>query len=1276
LKVDLLRQAFDAVVSRHWSLHTAIAVQESEPVQIIVKHEMAQLQLEEMSRIQERRSEEEFVRQEVEAIRRPFDLAQGPLLRASLLRLDDNRSILLMAIHPIISDKTSMRIVLRELADSYENLLAGRPPFLGGLPSQYVDFALWQRQWLQTEQSESHLRYWKRRLRDSHGLLELPTDRPRPAMQSFRCVRHSWSIPQSLYESVNDLSQRQGTPLFATLLALFQTLLLRCTGQEDIVVGISIEARRREEALDLIGPLVNWAALRTDLSGNPSFLELLERVREVIDGAYAHQEMPFEKLVEELQLERSLSHAPLFQVMFELQDEPQPTLALPDLKLSYLDIGPGRSEIDLTLSLVIDANGMSASFEYNTDLFDQTTIARLALHYQNLLEGIVANPGGRLADLPMLTERQRHQILVEWNENRTAYPEGTCIHQLFEDQVDRTPDKLAVQHGDRVLSYAELNRRANQLAHYLIGQGVKPEVLVGICALRSLEMVIGLIGILKAGGAYVPLDPAYPQDRLSFMLQDSGAEVLLTQESLLKRLPRHKGRIVCLDTLWESIAGESGQNIISKEDAENLAYVIYTSGSTGKPKGVAIQHRSSVAFLYWARGIFGPEQFAGILASTSICFDLSIFELFFPLCWGGKVILAENVLDLRSSPAIREVSLINTVPSAIAELVRVGDLPASVHTVNLAGEPLQNKLAQQIYRQSRARQVFNLYGPTEDTTYSTFAEVRRGADTSPSIGRPIDNTAVYLLDRHLHPVPVGIKGELYIGGSGLARGYLNHPDLTAEKFIPNPFGEQGGTRLYKTGDLARYLVDGNIEFLGRADKQVKLRGYRIELGEVETMLAGLPNVRESVVTVDDRELAEKCLVAYVVPERGQAPTSGELRRLLKEKLPEYMVPTTFFFLDALPLTPNGKVDRRALPRPQPKPELESSPAAPSTPTEEILAGIWSDVLRPRLFGIHEDFFDLGGHSLLAMRVMARIQEAFQVEIPLRMLFEAPTIEGLAVAVDAAMAKKVGSGRIKQGGFFSPEQQFSTSQIPAGPVPRKSKSPVPLSFAQQRLWFFDQLEPGKSTYHIPAVFRLAGLVQLTALEQSLGEIVRRHEVLRTVFRSVDGNPLQVVTPAQGLPFTVIDLEAIPESDRLAVCRQRVIGEVNRPFDLSKDYLLRASLLHLGQVEHILVLTLHHIAADGWSIAILLEELTTLYKAYSEGRPSPLEELPIQYADFALWQRERLQGVLLESELTYWTRQLQGTPSVLELPIDHIRTTTPSYRGARESIILTKDVADSL
>jgi amino acid adenylation domain-containing protein len=725
--------------------------------------------------------------------------------------------------------------------------------------------------------------------------------------------------------------------------------------------------------------------------------------------AYSHADLPFEKLVEELRPERRLSHNPLFQVMFVLQDAMLPALELPGLTLSPLSVDSGTAIFDLTLFMRDTEQGLIGFLEYATDLFDAGTIKRMVGHLRSVLQGIVTDPDQCLQDLPLLTAAERHQLLVAWNDTQADYPKDLCIHELFEAQMARTPEAMAVVCGEAQLSYRELNARANQLANHLRALGVAPEMRVGVCLERSPELVVGLLGILKAGGVYVPLDPSYPKERLTFVLAEADVAVLITLASLEESLPAHAAEVVCLDTDWETVAWENEANPASGVTAANLAYIIYTSGSTGRPKGVAIEHRSTVNLLKWAGELFTPEQLAGVLASTSICFDLSIFELFVPLSWGGKVILGENVLHLPTLLAAHEVTLVNTVPSAMAALLSAGALPTSVQTVNLAGEPLQNALAQQLYGCDAIRRVFNLYGPSEATTYSTCTLVRKGANALPSLGRPITNAQIYLLDAHLQPVPVGVAGELCIGGEGLARGYLECPELTAESFIPHPFSQEPGRRLYKTGDLARYLPDGNIEFLGRLDHQVKVRGFRIELGEIEAVLGQHWAVRQAVVLAREDRPGDHRLVAYVVPAQGQTHTGDELCRFLHSKLPEYMVPSAFVLLESLPLTPNGKIDRHALPTPnQQYPSVGSTFVAPRTPVEEVLAEIWAEVLGLEQVGTHDNFFELGGHSLKATQVISRVRHALAIELPLRGLFETPTVAGLAVSIELSQAQGEGT----------------------------------------------------------------------------------------------------------------------------------------------------------------------------------------------------------------------------------------------------------------------------
>ncbi|MEH2433564.1 MAG: amino acid adenylation domain-containing protein [Nostoc sp.] len=857
------------------------------------------------------------------------------------------------------------------------------------------------------------------------------------------------------------------------------------------------------------------------------------------------------------------------------------------------------------------------------------------------------------------------QLLLEWQENPAVYVNDICIHQLFEYQVEKTPEQIAVIFEDKQVSYQELNQRANQLAHYLQTLNVQPEVLVGICLERSLEMIVGLLAILKAGGAYVPLDPAYPSERLALMLEDSQLSILLTQQNLLSKLPEHQGHIVCLDSDREVITQQNQENLTSIVTDKNLSYVIYTSGSTGKPKGVAIEHHSTVALLHWAREVFTTEDLAGVLAATSICFDLSVFEIFVPLSWGGKVILAENALYLPTLLAAQEVTLINTVPSAIAELLRIQGIPASVRIVNLAGEPLQNRLVQQIYTLDNIQKVFNLYGPTEDTTYSTFALVKKG-DSIVTIGRAIANTYCLLLDEQMQIVPRGVSGEVYIGGEGLARGYLNRPELTDQRFIPNPFiSELGGDtkqmvkkqRLYKTGDLARYLPDGNIEYIGRIDQQVKIRGFRIELGEIETALWQHPDVQEVVVIAKEFSPSEQRIIAYVVLKPESSDTNiGDLRRFLKQKLPDYMIPSRFVQLSALPLTANGKVDRKALPVPVQTLNANEKFVAPRTPIEERVAEIWSNVLGLKNIGVHDNFFALGGHSLLAFQILCRIRDIFQVELPMRHFFEASTISEIADSIIQA------------------QQEDTGYSVPIQSIGRDGD--LPLSFGQERLWFLDQLVPNHAFYNVPEAFRLRGVLNATILEQSLNEIINRHEILRTTYSTWNAQPIQVIHSTFPIKLLVVNLQGLSPDDREFQVRQLILEEAQRPFDLVQGSLLRTTLLQLSSEEHIFLLNLHHILCDDWSLSVLFEELSVLYQAFSTGNPSPLPDLAIQYADFAVWQRQWLQGEILNNKLAYWQQHLSGSLPILELPTDYPRPLEPTYQGARQSVVIPKSLTDAL
>ena len=1278
LNLVALEQSLNKIIVRHETLRTNFRTINEQPVQVIAESLTLNVPVVDLTELPA--SEREIACQQLATTEatRPFDLASSGLIRASVVKLTELEHVLLLTKHHIIFDGWSTGVLMRELASIYSALCNNNSyPELPELPIQYADFAIWQRQLLQTEVFQKQLNYWKQLLKNAPILLELPTDRPRLAVQTFRGARQHIKLSIELSEALANFSRQEKATLFMTLFTAYVTLLYRYTGSDDIVVGTPIANRDRLEIEGLIGFFVNTLALRTDLSGNPSFQQLLNRVRQLTLQAYAHQDLPFEKLVKALQPQRDLSYTPLFQVMFVFQNVPASQIELTGLTVSSLATESATSKFDLTLLMQNTTTGLVSMWEYNTDLFDAGTIERMAGHFVALLEGIVTKPIQQISQLPLLTEPEQRKLLVEWNDTQVEYTCEQCIHQLFEEQVQHTPDAIAVVFENQQLTYDELNCRANQLAHYLKVLGVKADVLVGLCVERSLDMVVGLLGILKAGGAYVPLDPEYPIERLSFMLEDAQVSVLLTQQHLIERLPEHQAKNVCLDTQWQAISQFSQHNLITDVRAINLAYVIYTSGSTGKPKGVMIEHQSLVNFTKVELIQSGINQKERILQFSSFGFDVFAKDIYPCLSVGGTLVLrTEQMLNSWFALIERierwQITVLN-VPAAywhelVTELARINkSLSPSLRLITIGGErllPEKIKLwyeyIQQnsdLYKLKTFPQLINGYGPTETTIQASCcpisAQMCDSALSSIPIGRPVPNTQIYILDSHLQLVPVGVPGELHIGGRGLARGYLNRPELTQEKFIPNPFEEAGGrqllvlgspqdrtasrrqeaggSRLYKTGDLASYLPDGNIEYIERIDNQVKIRGFRIELGEIETVLSQHRDVQASCVIARVDSPSDKRLVAYVVPHQHCTPTINELRHLLKAKLPEYMVPNAIVILESLPLTPNGKVDRNALPTPDLHTEPKDKYVAPRTPLEEMMAQIWTQVLKVEQVGIYDNFFELGGHSLLATQLLSRIGNIFKVELPLRSLFAAATVAELTHLI----------GQLQQ-------QKLELTSPPI--LPRAREAELPLSYAQKRLWFLDQLNPNSGFYNMPLTLRLVGTLNQPALEQSFKEIIYRHEALRTNFITVDGKPSQIIQIQTNWTLSIIDCEDLPTTEKEIATQQLAQKQAIQPFNLADEPLVRATLVVLSETEHALLVYIHHIVSDGWSMGVFIQELASLYNAYSHGQSSSLAPLPIQYADFVIWQRQWLQGDVLQSQLSYWLQQLANAPALSSLPTD--------------------------
>ena len=1277
LDVAALQSSINGILLRHETLRTSFSVLNNEPVQVIAPFDALTLPLIDLSPLPLEQAQAEAAALRDAEARQGFDLAQGPLLRVKLLRLSEDEHVLLFTMHHIISDGWSMGILVREVAALYEAHRMGEEAELPELPIQYADYAVWQREYLSGEVLEQQLGYWTTQLAGAPALLELPSDRPRPAIQSFRGSAFNFSCSPELSRALRAFSKREGVTLYMTLIAAFAVLLHRYSGEQEVVIGTPIANRNRVEVEGLIGFFVNSLAMHVKVGGDPTFGQLVSRVREVVLGAYAHQDVPFERIVEELKPERDLSRSPIFQVMFAWQNASAEELELEGVRISYEGAGAETAKYDLGITMWERAGDKDVEglLDFSTDLFDEERMRRMSEHFITLLENIVAHSEERLSALTSLPEAEKQQQLVEWNDTQTAYPQELCIHELFEAQAERTPEAVAVICHGRQLTYRELNSRANRLANYLQKLGVKPETIVGLCLEQSEEMMVALLGILKAGGCYLPLDLSYPVERLNYLMEDAQVSILLTESALAEKFSAGTAPLLCLDKFGEAIACESDENIQSRVTAENLAYVIYTSGSTGLPKGVLVQHRNLVNHSLSVAARYGLQASDSILQFASLSFDVAAEEIFPTWLSGATVVLwperhQVSFTEFQQFVEGHKLSVLNLPTPYWQEWVQAlggkqAAVPATLRLMVVgSAQGLPERFIAWQKLSGEKVVTFNAYGPTEATITSTIHQLNYQSNgdqlQSVPVGRPIANTQVYLLDEQLNPVPVGVPGELYLGGDGLARGYLRQSALTAERFIPHPFSKVGGERLYRTGDRARYNTQGEIEFLGRADNQVKVRGHRIELGEIEAVLAQHHAVRDVAVVASDGISDEKYLLACVVA-MPEPPTVAELRSHLRARLPEYMVPATFLFLDALPLTPNGKVDRRALSAHEiDLPSSSSANLAPRTATEELLAGIWAEVLKRNEPGIRDNFFDLGGHSLLATQVISRIREVFGLEVALRHVFEGPTVEALAEAIESA----------RRGGVEA------VQQLRIKPANREAGAGVALSFAQQRLWFIDQMEPGNASYNMPVALRLKGELDVAALAESLNAIIKRHESLRTSFATIAGEPVQVISDAWQVSLNADDISQWSEAERAAEVERRAEAEARQSFDLAQGPLMRVKLLRLADDEHVLLFTMHHIISDGWSMGILVREVAALYEAHRMGEEAELPELPIQYADYAVWQREYLSGEVLEQQLGYWTTQLAGAPALLELPTDRPRPEEQTYRGAQHEMALSAMASEEL
>ena len=1274
LDAAVLARALNEIVRRHEVLRTTFTSTEGLASQVVHPSLELELPLIDFSALSEPERIAEVERMAREEAENPFDLRAGPLVRVKLLYFNEQEHVLLLTMHHITSDAWSVSRFLREMRTHYKAFINGKPSPLPELPIQYADFAVWQREWLQGEVLEEQLAYWRRHLAGAPSLLELPTDRPRPAVQSFHGTVAAMQVSTANVEALKALSQREGVTLFMTLLAVFKVLLHRYTGQSDIVVGTPVAGRSRAETEQLIGFFVNTLAVRTDLSGDPTFTDVLRRVREVCLGAFARQDLPFEKLVDELQPERNLSHTPIFQVAFSLQHEMGGgKVELPtggsngaaaqqegDFTLSLMEVENGTAKFDISLFMADTSyGGLSGSIEYNTDLFDALTIQHFISHFLRLLKSVVASPDLPISRLSILSEAEIKEQLVERNDTRREYPE-TLLHELVQSQAEAKPGAVALVFEGTQLTYAELNGRANQLAHFLRARGVGPESRVGVLMERSIELVVSLLAVLKAGAAYVPFDPEYPQERLRFMLRDSRAEVLLTQQSLLQQfdwLPEHPVESVAVDAAGSEISQHpAGSPPPAQLSPDNLAYIIYTSGSTGQPKGAMNTHRAIVNRLLWMQESYRLTPDDRVMQKTPFSFDVSVWEFFWPLLTGARLVLARPGGHRDTAYLVEliegaQVTTLHFVPTMLQVFLEEPTLAScrSLRQVMCSGEALSVELVNRFHERLAGVELHNLYGPTEAAVDVSYFHCQAGAELrSIPIGRPVSNTQLYVLDRALQPVPVGVSGELYIGGVQLARGYWGRAGLTAERFVPDPFVSEPGQRLYRTGDAARFLSGGEIEYVGRLDQQVKLRGFRIELGEIEAALMAHESVREATVIVYGEQAGAQRLAAYFVPtqatpdgaeDEGAAAESQAqavvvaLRQYLKERLPDYMVPAVFIPLRQMPVTPNGKVDRKALPAPEVgRAALVALPyQAPRNGVEEVLALIWGKVLKIEKVGVHDNFFALGGDSIRSLQVVGMSRER-GLYLTLQQMFEHQTIAEQATALQRQQEGAALSERSREP--FSMLSEADRAKIPEG-----VEDAYPLSMLQGGMLYHMEVMPEAALYHNVNSMHLKAAFDEAALREATRRVVARHEVLRTSFDLTSyGEPLQLVHREAEMSIGTEDLRGLSREEQERRIDEYIAEEKRRGFDYGKAPLLRF-FVHVRDDERFqFTLTECHAIQDGWSLHTTLAEVFEVYFKRLKGEEvEERGEERVKYRDFVAMEREALAS---EEQHRYWQNKLYG------------------------------------
>jgi amino acid adenylation domain-containing protein len=1258
LDVQNLERAWQETVNRHPTLRTSFMWEGlDEPIQVVsrqVNMPLAQQDWRAFSETEQQERIADYIRTDRQ---RGFELSKAPLMRLALFQLADEAFHLVWSCHHILMDGWSVGLLVREVFAFYEAASHGQQPALEPV-RPYRNYIAW----LQRQSMPDAEAYWRKVLKGFTAPTSLAVDRPgelapdaEPVYGEQRAV-----LSTATTAALQSLARQHQLTLNTIVQGAWAVLLNRYSGSEDVVFGATVSGRPPElEAVEsIIGLFINTLPVRVRVAPEESLLSWLKRLQEQQVEMRQYEFSPLVQIQQWSDVPRGL---PLFESILAFENFPSD--APSTNRKASLEKSAGRVIERNSYPLALVASpGSELHFRivYDCSLFDAETISRTLKHLSSLLERISEGLEQNLSALSPLTEAERHRFVFEWNETAAEYPKETCIHNLFETQVEETPEAFAAEFEGEQLTYAELNARANQLAHHLRILGVTSGVRVGLCLEHSLETLIALLGTLKAGGVYVPLEPGHPKAKLAFVLTDAAIPVLLTQQRLIDRLPETDAKILCLDTGWAEIAAASAENPRDVVKASDTAYVIYTSGSTGQPKGVRIQHSALTNYIWWAKDVYLQNERLDFPLYSSLAFDLTITSIYTPLITGNKVVVYRNgnrelpILDVMRD---NKVGVLKLTPSHLSIIKEQDNSRSNIKRLIVGGEAFESKLAGEIHRSFGGRvEIFNEYGPTEATVGCMIHKYDPERDTRlmVPIGIPAANAQIYVLDEQLNPVAENVVGELYIAGDGLTEGYLNREELTRERCIENPFVP--GKRMYRSGDLARRLPEGGLELLGRRDDQVKFHGHRVELNEIRSNLNKHPQVRDSVAVVSKDKNGNDVMIAYYVSR--QELEAGQLRSFLAEHIIEETIPNIFAHLKKLPLTLNGKVNLQALPT---LAEIKQTQHrvfdAPRTDIEKMLAGIWSHALNVEQVGAHDNFFELGGHSLIATQLISRVRKAFDVDVQLSALFESPTVAGLAAKIEA---------------IRSAERHVTTP-----PIERVSRDgDMPLSYAQQRLWFLDQLNPGNTSYNIHKSVRLEGRLDIPALEQTLTEIVRRHESLRTTFPARNGSPAQVIAPAEAFKLEVVNLEAFAPDEREAQAHRLATEEGGRPFDLSCDPMLRARLLRLGAEEHVLLFTMHHIVSDAWSMGVLVREVTALYEAISKGQLSTLSELPIQYADFAHWQRGWLQGEVGETHLSYWTGQLARLPQMLEFPTDKPRPTVQSYHGAYHTQAFSKETSDAL